>query len=211
METTIKEEIERCESVENMGCILLDFGCYFPYSNQDILVFDIALENDISLENNKLPHQKLNHRYPNNCYMTISKTYGRKICKAGYPIVAPIEELNKYKMLVITVGVEEKYAKLKFPIEICLDREHPVCDLIFHFFIDDYSFIFETYRGNEKGDKLEMRAINGNYAIKHDFKEKDYTFLFSDPKVNDNCSIFEYTEKLTLNAKGWEELFSIYL
>lgn len=211
MEITTKEEIERCENIEKMGCILFDFGCYFPYNNQDVLVFEIALENDTSIDDDILPHQKLNHRYPNSNYMTISKTYGRKICKAGYPIVAPIEELNKYKTLVITVGVEENTVKLKFPIEVCLDENHPVCDLFFRFFIDSYGFIFESFCENEEGTKNELCAINENYAAKYNFTKKDYTMLFTEPIVNDNCSIFEYAEKLTLNAKQWDEISSLCL
>lgn len=81
----VQDEIERCEgNIDGMGCIILDFACYFPFKNLNFFSFEI------SIGNKRLSDQYLNHRRPDERYFTISRKYGKKICKVGYPIVAPI-------------------------------------------------------------------------------------------------------------------------
>ena len=58
----LSEEISK-----GKGCIVFDFACYFPYADQDILIFKFKLGEE------ELEPYKYNHRYPNRDYVTISK------------------------------------------------------------------------------------------------------------------------------------------
>lgn len=83
VENLIKDEIQLAE---DECCIVFDFGCYFPYSNPEVLVFDFSLGMET------IKDYKLNKRYSNKCYQTISRKYGRKVSKVGYPYVMKINE-----------------------------------------------------------------------------------------------------------------------
>lgn len=85
--TVIQSELEN-ELNQNKGCIIFDFGCYFPYSNVQDLIFDFHL----GLES--FSDKKMNHRYPNKSYQTISRKYGRKVSKLGYPYFFDIHNSN---------------------------------------------------------------------------------------------------------------------
>lgn len=111
---------------EGRGCIVFDFGCYFPYSNwKDILTFKFELGAE------KLDSYKLNHRYPNSGYATISKKTGRKLSKIGYPYFCELN-VTHHTLLAIEFGIMSETVKLIFPIDFSLTDDLPVCGLTFH-------------------------------------------------------------------------------
>lgn len=130
------------ERKDNYGILNLDFSIWFPYRNQDAVTFKIGLiNNSISDDEDTEDDSKylyndtvLNHRYPNKGTLTLSKQSGRKICKTGYPICAPIEEINDYKMLIIQMGIRDEIGTLAFPINVQLSKEAPIggLDLVLH-------------------------------------------------------------------------------
>lgn len=64
------------------GCIVFDFGIAPFWDNIDI---------KLSLGSVELPDQKINHRYRNKSYYTITRKYGRKLSKIGYPYFFPLQ------------------------------------------------------------------------------------------------------------------------
>lgn len=127
------------------GCILFDFGCYFPYSLQEILNFSFQIGNT------KIDDYKLNNRYPNKNYVTISKKYGRKVSKIGYPYYLDIGAHTI--LLQIQVGIKSEYSTLEnegstliFPIEVTLSEDKPVCGLRMKFIFDEMGIDFISYK-----------------------------------------------------------------
>lgn len=115
---------------QGKGCIVFDFGLFFPYrlNEGDKLIYKFQL----GLE--KLCDMKLNHRYPNKQYYTITKTYGRKLSKCGYPYFFDLKENKPFlALLTLTTGLiingEETSFDMIFPLEVQLTAEHPVCGL----------------------------------------------------------------------------------
>ena len=74
------------EISKGKGCIVFDFACYFPYADQDFLIFKFKLGEE------ELEPYKYNHRYPNKDYVTISKKMGRRVSRIGYPVFVDLNE-----------------------------------------------------------------------------------------------------------------------
>ena len=76
----------------------------------------------------KMPDTKMNHRYSNHDYVTLSQTVGRKVSKIGYQFVAPIEELNQYAYAVIFIDINptplfQQIQAFLIPIQVSLTSE----------------------------------------------------------------------------------------
>lgn len=119
-------------------CIVLDLGCYFPYSNSSVLTFDFA----IGMEN--LNDYKINNRYPNKGYRTISRTYGRKISKLGYPYIMNLNDQSSI-LLCLNVGIRDNYITLVFPIYTKMTKDKPICNLKLRYNLDKNDFYFISY------------------------------------------------------------------
>ena len=122
----ILDEVQEKLSDGKTGCIIFDLACYFPY--------DAELTFDFKLGLNELTDKKVNHRYYNKAYHTISRTYGRKISKIGYPYFFSLDEYKNDIMLLNVIvggGRSGKISPLNliFPIEIKLTKSKPICGL----------------------------------------------------------------------------------
>lgn len=93
---------------------MFDFGCYFPYRNAEVLTFKM-----------------------------ISKRYGRKISKLGYPYLMKLDEQSPM-ILNIRICIKEKYMNLLFPICTNMTKEKPICGLSFRYIFDEGEFCFES-------------------------------------------------------------------
>lgn len=154
---TILSEIKDGIADGKKGCIIFDFGAILHYANN--IVFKI------SLGSVNLPDQKLNHRYPNKAYRTISRKYGRKVSKIGYPYFFPLKE-NCYGdcedvtwLLNVEFGIckegetdTKETIKAVFPVKLSLAKDKPVCGLSLrlHLTDKDVDFDFETHYYNEE-------------------------------------------------------------
>lgn len=134
----IRNEIQLAE---DEGCIVFDFSCYFPYLNTEILHFDFSLGEE------QIKDYKLNHRYPNKGYQTISRTYGRRVSKIGYPYVVKLEQTHF--LLRINVGLKDQYISLVFPVELNLTKEKPVCGLSLNYNFDKNTFYLMSHEKAE--------------------------------------------------------------
>lgn len=140
-----KELIEKeLQLADDEGCIVFDFGCYFPYSNFEVLTFDFSLGME------KFDDYKINHRYPNKGYQTISKKYGRKVSKIGYPYVMKLNEQHPM-LLSLKVGIKEDYITLTFPLKNKLTKDKPICGLTLHYNFDKNEFRFISYEKATNG------------------------------------------------------------
>ena len=89
------------EISKGKGCIVFDFACYFPYADQDFLIFKFKLGEE------ELEPYKYNHRYPNKDYVTISKKMGRRVSRIGYPVFVDLNE-EYFFILEIEVGINAR-------------------------------------------------------------------------------------------------------
>lgn len=163
---------------EGRGCIVFDFGCYFPYSNQDILTFNFKIGEE------KLEQYKCNHRYPNNGYVTISKKSGKKISKLGYPYFMDLGE-EQPMLLEIEIGIRDNTLHLTFPLNVKLTKDKPVCSLALQFNFDEMSFNFISYN---KGDVGWQRTVWSSHEVEGEnvivmntptWLEDTFTILYS--------------------------------
>ena len=125
-------------------CVIFDFGCYFPYKNTEDLTFDF------SLGGKQLHDKKLNHRYPNTGYQTISRKYGRKVSKLGYPYVMKLDEQD-IMLLKIKVGLCENTNTLIFPIQTNMTQDRPTCVLSMYYIFDEMKVHFMSHEDYKDG------------------------------------------------------------
>ena len=134
-EELIKEEIQLAE---DECCIVFDFGCFFPYSNPEELTFRFSLGEE------KFDDYKMNHRYPNRSYRTITKKYGRKLSKLGYPYIMKLNE-QVPTILRLDVGIKERYMTLLFLLQTRMTKDMPFCDLLLNYNFDKNKFYFISH------------------------------------------------------------------
>lgn len=157
---------------EDECCIVFDFGCYFPYEDADHLFFDFEFDGQIF--NDKV----INHRYPNKSYQTITKKYGRRLSKVGYPYIFKLDN-QRLKMLHVKIGLQaeglkEQHITLNIPIETHMTKDKPACALTLHYFFDKDEFVFKSKERTEGAwhshewtnsdkKKTEERRFNTEY------------------------------------------------
>lgn len=140
-----REQIQNeIQLADDECCIVFDFSCYFPYANPEILTFDFSLGME------EFTDYKLNHRYPNHGYQTISKKYGRKVSKIGYPYIMKLNEQGPM-LLTIKVGLKGEYITMVFPIRTNMTKDKAVCGLSLHYNFDKSEFHFFSHEKSEDG------------------------------------------------------------
>ena len=166
-------------------CIVFDFGCYFPYSNFEILTFDFLLGEE------KFDDYKINHRYPNSNYQTISKKYGRKVSKLGYPYIMKLDEQNPM-LLSVKVGLKGQYVTLVFPIKTNMTKDKPVCGLTLRYNFDESRFFFSS------NEKLEDSGWRTHRWYSHELEEENrcdtYVVLNPPSRVDDDSYMVVYDD-----------------
>ena len=138
------------------ACIVFDFGII---NYLEILDFSFSL----GMENMK--DIKLNRRYPNKTYRTISRKYGRKLSKVGYPYMLKIEEkIDETILLVIRIGEKDtkNYLVMIFPLEVHLSKEKPVLEIKF-LINENYDLWISSSRYSKKDYKIENVSLTNKY------------------------------------------------
>lgn len=147
----------REEVVEHgKGCIVFDFACLFNEEEdpENPFVFDMAINGQL------LDNVKLNHRYPNKKYYTITKKYGRKLSKIGYPYFVDLSDSEQNMEIDIDFGRKDKKISFEFSLRVFLTKENPVCVLESHQIFDKKQFKFATYRRGKQGNPADYRVWN---------------------------------------------------
>lgn len=165
---------------EDECCIIFDFGCYFPYSNSNELTFDFSLGMEYFKD------YKINNRYRNKYYQTISKKYGCKVSKIGYPYVMKLNE-QAPMLLTLNIGIKDKYVTLVFPIHTKMTKDKPVCTLKFHYIFDKNEFYFISY---EKEKDFYHQHIWSSY--KAEDKIKNNEIILNVSKIIDDSNTIVY-------------------
>lgn len=168
---------------EDECCIIFDFGCYFPYANPEILTFDFSLGEE------EFEDKKLNHRYPNKGYQTISKTFGRKVSKLGYPYVMKINE-QVPMLLCLKVGIKENVLTVIIGVKTNMTKEKPICSLSLQYLFDEHKMRFISNEICKDGGWLmhswynyeEERKCDGDIILKAPRKASNgsYTLIYDD-------------------------------
>lgn len=120
------KNIETCTGhtlAEEKGIFIIDFGAYFPFCNQEILKLDCSIGTDEAILSSE--NKKLNHRYPNKGYVTLSKKCGKHVCYSGYFWEQDIDFLNSIKHITFSFGAQGQIVNLTVPTTLSLDRNYP--------------------------------------------------------------------------------------
>lgn len=184
------------EALEGRGCIILDLACYFPYSNQEVLTFDFRLDDE-----DPEPY-RLNHRYPNNGYVTVSKKMGRRLSKLGYPFFVHLDRQQSLLLSVIA-GIGDDAMEFIIPIHVTLTKDMPVCALSMHFDFDKKEFDFSSNRCvDPKGAwKRKVWLSHG-----HSPMEREKTEYLGQPDVYTDSNIVVYHDPVKPYPQKIEEL-----
>lgn len=167
---------------EGKGCIIFDIGCFYnPYDYENIydkmitryvLTFLDKLNLRLFVDGNELEDCKLNHRYPNGYYTTISRKIGRKVSKLGYPYFVEPEDFRKKLEVQLDVefvrgeGDESKVidrTTLILPVQLNLDAEHPVCSMSMRYLFSEKDAI-EVYSWKSCEDGGWRQILLNNFA-----------------------------------------------
>lgn len=192
------EELNRIfpDIKETDGIINLNICVLFPYTNVEVLTFGFGLVNDSVLEDVNDDREKwiykdfiMNHRYPNKEFLTVSQKVGKKVSGIGYSIVGDIKTLNTNRMLIMKIGIGDKYMWLCFPLDFELTKVNPYISLeccIHHFEnLDEKKFGIdfkipipkEKYAASHIYYQLGTNKF-GNDWVKEKVNERDFKNLY---------------------------------
>lgn len=191
---------------DDEGIIIFDFSCYFPYSNWEVLTFDFSLGEE------KLKDKKINHRYPNHNYQTITRKYGRKLSKVGYPFVVKLDDQKQPMLLCVNVGLKGNCVTLIFPLLTSLTKENPVCALKMRYDFDNDRFYFETYERHEDGGSTPMFWYSNNEYMQNCTKEwgKEFSQVLQPPQRIEDSFTLLYSDIITPIALPLSDHLWIY-
>ena len=148
------------DDIVTKGVFNIDIGIHFPYSNQSRLFCEFGLiKNKGKLFSSKNLFQDVvkNHRYPNKNYVTLSKKFKRAVSRTGYPVISSVKDLNKYKMFILRLGIDDERTTMCFPLKLNLTDDKPICGLECHVYLyekdqNDFGIQFMSYEPQENGD-----------------------------------------------------------
>lgn len=193
------------------GIINLDIRILYPYSNTDVLSFGFGLVPEtIKLTNNVTKRFEtclfndylLNHRYPNKNYFTVSRKFGRKISKTGYPFYERLEKINLFKTLILKIGIKNSFCFFRFNLDFELTKENRVVNLLclIHNFEDadkiesNFGIDFRTYQPTNGGAYEHHYQLGKNH--------------FGDEWVKEHCTDGRYTELIPCSLNNNPSIYS---
>ncbi len=178
---------------DDEGLIVFDFSCYFPYSNWEVLSFNFTLGEE------KLEDKKINHRYPNHNYQTITRKYGRKLSKVGYPYVVKLNDQEQPMLLCVNVGLLDNCVTLVFPIQTSLTKDRPVCKLVMRYDFENDGFYLKTYSIDEDlGVGLKPKLWYSNEEDRQECKwGMEFSQVLKSPKRVEDSFTLLYEDIIT--------------
>ena len=200
----IEDELHDDVIKNHKGCLLLDAGIIYSWANipnNPVIFFSI------DIDGNPLQDVKLNHRYPNKGYYTISRKYGRRVSQIGYPYYVDLNnELQKF-MMTIHAGIGEDVVHLNIPVQVLLTQEKPVCGLSIRCLHENRECVFRSCCRNKNNN--EEWLVNSWHAIKPghqiSFGDSESTILES-PEINKDTMTLTFAEEITPFPQEVEEL-----
>lgn len=168
---------------ENECCVVFDFRCFFPYIDYENLTFNFKLGSEI------IDDYKVNTRYPNKCLKTITKKYGKKLSKIGYPYIMNLDnETDKLCLLEINVGIKDKVMHLIFPLQFKFTKENRIAKVCFQFDFENPKFYFYTndvmYVNSEPEDEFK-----NDYFVLRSPERLNNMLIYNDVIVSNGIKI----------------------
>lgn len=161
------------------ACVVFDFGIINPLDNLDF---------SFSLGMDEITDIKLNRRYPNKMYRTISRKYGRKLSKVGYPHMMKLDKpIDETWLLAVRVGEKgtDNYLEMIFPLEVHLSKEKPILNI--QLLIDEEFNLWVSssrYLGNNTEEHVELTSEPNKNNCKNILttptKSGEHTLIFGD-------------------------------
>lgn len=161
------------------ACVVFDFGIINPLENLDFS-FSLGME--------EITDTKLNRRYPNKMYRTISRKYERKLSKVGYPYMMKLEDtIDETWLLAIRVGEigTDNYLEMIFPLEVHLSKEKPI--LYIRFLIDEefgLQISSSRYLSDNEIERVDLtnktNKDNCKNILTTPTKSGEHTLIYSD-------------------------------
>ena len=102
---------------------------------------------------------ELNHRYPNKEYYTISRKYGRRLSKIGYPYFLDLQDGKQKLLISIHYSLLDTLINIKFPIEINLTEMNPVCGLGIRYIPENGELILTSNERTDDGSWMTYTRI----------------------------------------------------
>lgn len=222
MEEEIINELKDMIADGKTGCIVFDLGIAPFWDNIDI---------KFSLGSVELPDQKINHRYNNKSYYTITRKYGRKLSKIGYPYFFPLQSAEpshkdlwilalsltyhlderREKFLKNNLEIEAVYpVEFFFPLQVCVTKENPVCSLSLRLWLAEEKPCITFKTSTCGADGVIHREIYTNLNDHPKCKSDIITMLDAPeeiPSPDNHCHGLVYQTILKPHACSIEELW----
>lgn len=203
----IVKELENEVIYNHKACIVFDSIVYFPVENIRGSNFQFS----VGIDGYPFADCRLNHRYPNKEYYTISRKYGRRLSKIGYPYFLDLQD-GKQKLLVsIHYSFLDASINIKFPIEINLTEKNPVCGLGIRYMPQDTELILATYEKEDDGGWMPRRwkgIMNNSYEHKEDeMVFGKYAKTMGSPSFDKDTKTWVFDEIVKPASQKLEDLF----
>ncbi len=166
------------------ACVVFDFGIINHAKN-----LAENLDFSFSLGMEEITDIKINRRYPNKNYCTITRKYGRKLSKVGYPYMINLDEMiDAPILLVVKVGEKDtdNYLEMIFPLEVHLSKEKPF--LRIQFLIDkEFGLKISSSRYSTTSYKVENIVLTNrpdeyvcDYILSTPSRSGEHTVIYGD-------------------------------
>lgn len=177
---------------DNKGFIIFDFSYY----SKDMFDFCPYLFN-FSIGTNECSDIKVNQRFANKCYWTISKKYGRKLSKVGYPYAVDLDREN-IMMLSIKLGTKKNpfIMALNFPLKISLTTANPYSYLQFILNLDTGDFRFKTLKKSDISTGYDSIIWSNRKTDDNQHKTEHYHFMTAAQYIEET-NTFNYENIIT--------------
>ena len=186
--TYLKEVLDREIVYGEDECILiLDIAYYGVIENVNYLPTRL----NFLVNDRQYNDFKLNHRYPNDSYLTITKTYGKYVSRLGYPVVLKLEEAKKpvkITLQIYSTKDDEEFLSLQINLylQMYCDQDHRIGDMVIKHFYDPNILKLCAY------PNLEV-----------DLYPSDYTFFSTEEMRYLKGEIEEIENPETLDGTVW--------
>ena len=136
--TYLKEVLDREIVYGEDECIfILDIAFYGVIGNVNYLPTRL----NFLVNDRQYNDFKVNHRYPNDSYLTITKTYGKYVSRLGYPVVLKVAEAKepiKVTLQMYTTRNDEEFLELQVNLflQMNCDMKHRIGDMTIKYFYD---------------------------------------------------------------------------
>lgn len=189
------------------GIVLLDLTFYIPFDSPEDFDVQFGVVQDKTIDSlngkkNPVPDKddfKVNHRYPNRNTFTISKKYGRKVSKIGYPVIVDLDE--RQLLLKVVLTYHDNPVTMFFPVMINLTEDKPFATLLLKFDAGNAEIVFATtkfFSADEKTAKVRHKYYSNRQIAMADGKKAEVIYFKKPIKVPNIKNALVYSDLIAL-------------